>query len=320
MRNVVINSTGSYLPERKLSNQELETKLETTHEWIVSRTGISSRHIANEQETTSFMACEAAKRALAASTVSAEHIDLIIVATCTPDYFFPSVACRVQRALGINRPIPAFDVSAACSGFVYAMDIANQFIKNNSARHVMVVGSESMSRSVDWSDRSICVLFGDGAGAVVLSGVEEQEPRGILASQLHAQFDAEDYLTYPNSSVSDKKAVIGMRGNEVFKLAVNIMGNIVDEILAVSQLQKTDINWLIPHQANIRIIQGIAKKLEMPLSQVIITIENHGNTSAASIPLALDSALSQKKIKRGDTLLLESFGGGMTWGAMVIRY
>lgn len=320
MKNVVINGTGSYLPAQKLTNQELESKLETTHEWILSRTGISSRHIANEQETTSFMACEAAKRALQASTISADEIDLIIVATCTPDYFFPSMACKVQKALDIKRPIPAFDVSAACSGFVYAMDIASQFINNNAARNVLVIGSESMSRSIDWNDRSICVLFGDGAGAAILSASEAPEKQGILASQLHAQFDDNDLLIYPNSSVNNKRAIIGMRGNEVFKLAVNIMGNIVDEILQISQLQKSDINWLIPHQANIRIIQGIAKKLDMPMSQVIITIENQGNTSAASIPLALDSAIRQNKIKRGDLLLLESFGGGMTWGAMVIRY
>ena len=317
MKNAVINGTGSYLPTRQLTNTELETTLDTTDEWIVARTGISSRRVADTHETTSFMASAAAKAALDASSVDAEAIDLILVATCTPDHFFPSMACHVQQALNITRPIPAFDISAACSGFVYAMDIAKQYIATGVAKHVLVIGSESMSRAIDWTDRSTCILFGDGAGAVVLSASDEP---GILGSVLHATYDKDKLLIYPNEIVDDKKALIDMRGNEVFKLAVNIMGDIVDEVLALSQLEKSDIDWLVPHQANIRIIKAIAKKLSLPMSQVIVTIEHHGNTSAASIPLALDLSVREKRIKRGDLLLLESFGGGMTWGAMVVRY
>ncbi len=317
MMNAVISGTGSYLPRRQLMNTELEATLDTSDEWIRSRSGISSRHVAAADETTSFMAGAAAKVALESSGINADDIDLILVATCTPDHFFPSMACHVQHALTISRPIPAFDVSAACSGFVYAMDIAKQYIVSGAAKHVMVVGSESMSRAVDWTDRSTCVLFGDGAGAVVLSASDKP---GILSSVLHSSYDKDKFLTYSNDREDDKKPLIGMRGNEVFKLAVNIMGDIVDEVLAASNLQKSDIQWLVPHQANIRIIQAIAKKLSLPMSQVIVTIEHQGNTSAASIPLALDFSIREQRIKRGDLLLLESFGGGMTWGAMVVRY
>ena len=317
MKNAVISGTGSYLPRHQLTNVALETKLDTTDEWIRSRTGIGSRHVAAADETTSFMAGAAAKRALESSGLDANAIDLILVATCTPEHFFPSMACHVQSALSISRPIPAFDVSAACSGFVYAMDIAKQYIATGAAQHILVIGSESMSRAVDWTDRATCVLFGDGAGAVVLSASDEP---GILGSVLHSSYDQDKLLTFENDRENDKKPLIGMRGNEVFKLAVNIMGDIVDEVLAASHLKKSDIDWLVPHQANIRIIHGIAKKLSLPMSQVIVTIENQGNTSAASIPLALDCSVREKRIKRGDLLLLESFGGGMTWGAMVIRY
>ncbi|SKA20379.1 MULTISPECIES: beta-ketoacyl-ACP synthase III [Legionella] len=317
MKNAVINGTGSYLPERVVTNKDLESTLDTSHEWILSRTGISSRRIASEQETTSYMACQAAVRAIESSDIEADDLDLILVATCTPNHFFPSMACHVQKALNIAKPIPAFDIGAACSGFVYAMDVAKQYITSGSAKHVMVIGSESMSRALDWTDRSTCVLFGDGAGAVVLSASDKP---GILGSTLHALHDHEGYLTYPNSVSPEKREFIGMRGNEVFKLAVNIMGDVVDEILQTCHLQKSDVNWLIPHQANLRIIQAIAKKLNLPMSQVIVTIENQGNTSAASIPLALDYSIREKRIKRGDLLLIESFGAGMTWGAMVIRY
>ncbi|WP_419421053.1 beta-ketoacyl-ACP synthase III [Legionella sp. D16C41] len=317
MMHAVINGTGSYLPKNRLTNYELETRLNTSHDWIVSRTGISSRHIASEHETTSYMAAEAAKQAVSASTVTASEIDLIIVASCTPDNFFPGIACYVQNALGITSNIPALDIGAACSGFIYAMDIAKQYIQAGSAKNVLVIGSESMSRAVDWTDRSTCVLFGDGAGAAILSASDSP---GILASVLHATYDANSLLTYPNYTSLDNKALIGMRGNEVFKIAVNLMGDVVDEILEASNLTQSDINWLIPHQANIRIIQGIAKKLNLSMSQVVVTIENQGNTSAASIPLALDLAIKEKRVKKGDLLLLESFGGGMTWGAMVIRY
>ena len=317
MKNAVISGTGSYLPARQLSNAELETTLDTTDAWIFSRTGISSRRIAAAHETTSFMASAAAKSALESSGVDVNDVDLILVATCTPDHFFPSMACHVQQALAIPRSIPAFDIGAACSGFVYAMDIAKQYIATGAARHVLVVGSECMSKAVDWADRATCVLFGDGAGAVVLSASDKP---GIIASVLHAAFDQDKLLTYANDTLDDKKTVIDMRGNEVFKLAVNIMGDIVDEVLAASNLKKSDIKWLVPHQANIRIIKAIAKKLSLPMSQVIVTIEHHGNTSAASIPLALDISVREQCIKRGDLLLLEAFGGGMTWGAMVVRY
>ncbi len=317
MKNAVISGTGSYLPRHQLTNTALEVTLDTTDEWIRSRTGISSRHVAAADETTSFMAGAAAISALQSAGLDADEIDLILVATCTPEHFFPSMACHVQKALNMTRSIPAFDVSAACSGFVYAMDIAHQYIATGAARHILVIGSESMSRAVDWTDRATCVLFGDGAGAVVLSASDKP---GILGSVLHAAYDEDKLLTYSNDKEDDKKPLIGMRGNEVFKLAVNLMGDIVDEVLAVSQLQKSDINWLVPHQANIRIIKGIAKKLALPMSQVIVTIEHQGNTSAASIPLALDYSVRDKRINRGDVLLLESFGGGMTWGAMVIRY
>lgn len=318
MRHAVISGTGSYLPEQEKTNVQLESTLDTSDEWIYTRTGIRSRHVALPHETTSFMASQAAMKALESSGLEADDIDLILVATCTPDHFFPSVACHVQHHLKTTRNIPAFDISAACSGFVYALDIAKQYVSSKTAKHVMVVGSESMSRAVDWSDRATCVLFGDGAGAAVVSASDQP---GILGSVIHSDFDEGKLLTYAtSSSVESGKPQIGMRGNEVFKIAVNLMGEIVDEVLSVSHLEKSDIKWLVPHQANIRIIQGIAKKLSLPMSQVIVTIENQGNTSAASIPLAIDYAVRDGRIKRGDNILLESFGGGMTWGAMVIRY
>jgi 3-oxoacyl-[acyl-carrier-protein] synthase-3 len=317
MKNAVISGTGSYLPEKQLTNIELESILDTSDEWIVSRTGISSRSIAQEHETTSYMAAKAAERALAASELHPDDIDLILVATCTPDHFFPGVACYVQHALKIKRPIPAFDVGAACSGFVYVMDIAKQYITAGTAKHVLVIGSESMSRAVNWEDRATCVLFGDGAGAVVLSASDRV---GVMGSVIHASYDAEKLLHLPNGTFQEQRGLISMRGNEVFKLAVNIMGNVVDEVLELSQLKKSDIQWLIPHQANMRIIQAIAKKLELPMSRVIVTIANQGNTSAASIPLALDHSVRTNQIKRDELFLIESFGGGMTWGAMVIRY
>lgn len=317
MKNAVISGTGSYSPQKQITNTELEKTLDTDNEWIVARTGISSRCIAEPHETTSFMAFKAAERALEASGLNADDIDLIVVATCTPDYFFPSVACKVQHSLKIKKPIPAFDISAACSGFVYAMDIARQYVSTGVAHNVLVIGSERMSYALDWTDRGTCILFGDGAGAVVLSASERQ---GILGSVLHSEFDEEMLLNLHNRAFDNERSTIKMRGNEVFKLAVTIMGNVVDEVLDISKLKKSDINWLIPHQANIRIIQAIAKKLSLPMSQVIVTLANQGNTSAASIPLALDHSIRNNQIKRDELLLIESFGGGMTWGAMVIRY
>jgi 3-oxoacyl-[acyl-carrier-protein] synthase III len=317
MNNAIISGTGSYLPSRQLTNADLEKTLDTDDEWIVSRTGIKSRHIADPHETTSYMAAKAAEDALSASGLTADDIDLILVATCTPDRFFPGMACFVQHALGIKKPIPAFDVGAACSGFVYAMDIAKQYIVAGSAKHILVIGSETMSRSLNWEDRTTCVLFGDGAGAVILSASDKE---GIMGSVLHASYDKEKWLFLPNASFDMERSFVSMRGNEVFKIAVNIMGDVVDEVLAVCNLKQSDIKWLIPHQANIRIIQAIAKKLSLPMSQVIVTIDTQGNTSAASIPLALDFSIKNNKIKKGDLFLIESFGAGMTWGAMVIRY
>lgn len=312
-----INGTGSYLPKKSLSNKELEANLDTSDEWIRSRTGIHSRCIADASETTTSMAINAAQKAIESSSISADDIDMILLATCTPERFFPSTACSIQKALGISKPIPAMDLSAACSGFVYAMDVAYQYIRNGTAKHVLIVGSDTMSRTLDWSDRGTCILFGDGAGAAVLSASDKQ---GIIASKLHADLDEDGLLRYDNGSLYNKKTTVQMRGSEVFKLAVNVMGNIVDEILQQAQLNQADIDWLVPHQANIRIIQAIAKKLNMSMERVIVTIAKQGNTSAASIPLALDYSIREGKIQRGDLMLMESFGGGMTWGAMLIRY
>lgn len=323
MSQIRICGSGSYLPKKSLSNQVLESTLDTSDEWIYTRTGIKSRHIANEEESTSFMAAQAALSALKAAALCANDIDLIIVATCTPNFFFPNVACYVQKALNIQKPIPAFDVNVACSGFIYAMDIAKHYLDSGTAKHVLVIGSESMSKAVDWTDRSTAILFGDGAGAVVL-GCSENEG-GILGTVLHAAYDEEAFLTYLNPAflnpaLKQEASFINMKGNEVFKIAVNIMGDIVDEVLQKSQVQQSDIDWLIPHQANIRIIQALAKKLNLSMDRVVVTIESQGNTSAASIPLALDHAIRSQRIKRGDLLLLESFGGGMTWGALLLRY
>ena len=317
MNNAVISGTGSYSPKQQVTNTDLESKLDTSDEWIVSRTGISSRCIAQPFETTSYMAARASERALTEANLTADDVDLIIVATCTPDNFFPSVACTVLQELKCKKNIPAFDISAACSGFVYAMDIARQYIVSGVAKNVLVVGSETMSKTVDWTDRATCILFGDGAGAVILSASERQ---GIIGSVLHAAYDIDNILLYPNTAFGDEQSKISMKGSDIFKLAVNYMGTIVDEVLAVSNLDKSAINWLIPHQANIRIIKAIAKKLDLPMSQVIVTIANQGNTSAASIPLALDYSIKNNKINRDELMLIESFGGGMTWGAMVIRY
>lgn len=316
MTYAVIAGSGSYLPKRSLTNHELEQTLDTSHEWIHSRTGISSRYIAENEETTSWMAAKAAQCALDAAHVSPDSIDLIIVATCTPDYFFPSTACFVKHQLHIQRAIPCFDMSAACTGFIYAMDVAKQYITSGSAQHVLIIGSEKMSGAVDWQDRATCVLFGDGAGAVIVSASEKP---GILASKIHSSYDSDLILTYPNRMVN-LTGTLQMRGNEVFKLAVNRMGDIVDEVLNEANLSKADIDWLIPHQANVRIIKAIAKKLDLPMSQVVVTVEHQGNTSAASIPIALDHAIRNQQIQRGQLLLIEGFGGGITWGAVLVRY
>lgn len=317
-----ITGTGGYLPERILTNADLEKMVDTSDEWIKTRTGISKRHIAADGETTCDLAEKAARKAIKAANIKPENIDLIIVATTTPDMVFPSTACLLQQRLDIHG-CAAFDVQAVCTGFIYALDIADKYIRTGTAKTVLIVGAETLSRIIDWTDRSTCVLFADGAGAIVLQASDEP---GILSSFIHADGGYQDLLRVPSGvSINYEKqkngtAFIEMQGNEVFKVAVNTLGRIVDEILDANQLEKKDIDWLVPHQANTRIISATAKKLDMSMDRVIVTVDQHGNTSAASVPLALDVAVNDGKIKRGDTLLMEAFGGGFTWGAALIKY
>jgi len=317
-----IIGTGSYLPEQVVTNADLETKVDTTDEWIFSRTGIKKRHIAEEGQTTCDLAEQASRAAIQAANINKDDIDMIILATTTADVIFPSTACLLQKRLDIHRS-PAFDVQAVCTGFIYAMSIADQYIKSGNAKHILVVGAETISRILDWNDRSTCVLFGDGAGAVVLAASEEP---GILSTHIHADGDYEALLNVPagvsaNSAVFRAgEAYIQMQGNEVFKMAVNTLGRVVDETLAANNMSISDIDWLVPHQANIRIISATAKKLNMSMDYVVVTVDEHGNTSAASVPLALDVAVRDGRIKTGDTLLLEAFGGGFTWGSVLLKF
>lgn len=317
-----IAGTGGFLPEKVLTNHDLEKMVETSDQWITERTGIKKRHVASDGETTCDLAEAAARRAIEAAGINASDIDLIIVATTTPDQVFPSTACLLQARLDIHG-CPAFDIQAVCTGFVYAVGVADQFIRSGISKNALVVGAETMSRIVDWTDRGTCVLFGDGAGAVVLQASDEP---GIMSSHLHADGSYEQLLTVPYGisngydQVKEGSAYINMQGNEVFKMAVRTLGRIVDETLAKNNLQKSDINWLVPHQANIRIIAATAKKLKMSMEQVVVTVQEHGNTSAASVPLALDVAVRDGRIKRGDILLCEAFGGGFTWGSTLIKY
>ena len=319
MFNAKITGTGSFLPEKILTNKDLESFVDTTDEWVFARTGIKQRHIAAEDETASSLAEVAARRALAAANVNAEEIDLIIVGTSSPDRIFPSTACLVQHKLGISD-CAAFDVQAACSGFIYALGTAHQFIKAGAAKKALIIGSEVNSRILNWQDRSTCVIFGDGAGAVV---VEASDEKGILSTHLHSDGQYQDllYINNPINSQKDdlEKAYMHMAGNDVYKVAVKTLGRIVDETLEANNLAKSDIDWLVPHQANIRIINSVAKKLQMPLEQVVLTIENQGNTSAASIPLALDEAVRDGRIKKGHTVLMEAFGGGFVWGSALVK-
>ena len=313
--------TGGYLPEKILTNAEISMQVETTDEWIVERTGIRERRIAGRGETASSMAEIAARQALEAANLDPQDLDLIIVGTGTPDRVFPSTACLLQHRLGITRGA-AFDVQAACSGFIFALSIADQYIRAGSAKHVLVVGSEMNSRLVDWSDRSTCVLFGDGAGAVVLGASEKP---GLLSTHIHSDGQYQDLLYVPNPNASHPEDAtacryLKMQGNEVFKVAVNTLGRIVDETLADNGLEKADIDWLVPHQANIRIINATAKKLRMSMDRVVVTVERQGNTSAASIPLALNEAIRDGRIVRGQTVLMEAFGGGFAWGSALLRY
>ena len=305
-----------------MTNAELEQMVDTSDEWIKARTGISERHIAADGETTCDMAEKAAIEAIKAANIKPDDIDLIIVATTTPDVIFPSTACLLQDRLDIQG-CPAFDVQAVCTGFIYALSIADKFIKTGSATTVLVVGSETLSRIIDWTDRSTCVLFADGAGAVVLQNSKEP---GILSTHIHADGEYEDLLNVPagishnSDQLKEGTAFIEMQGNEVFKVAVNTLGRIVDETLTYNQMEKKDIDWLVPHQANTRIIKATAKKLDMPMDRVVLTVDKHGNTSAASVPLALDTAVRDGRIKKNDTLLLEAFGGGFSWGSALVNY
>lgn len=313
-----IIGTGSYLPAKVLSNLDLEKLVETTDAWIVERTGIRQRHVADEGELTSDLALRAAEKAIEAAGIDVSEIDLIVVATTTPDRIFPSTACALQAKLGIENGCPAFDVQAVCSGFVYALTVANQFIKSGQVRHALVVGAETLSRITDWSDRSNCILWGDGAGAVVLKAATEP---GIISTHIHADGRYQDLL-FVDGGVSLKKegeCYMRMSGNAVFKMAVKTLDAIVDETLEANGLTKTDIDWLVPHQANIRIIQATAKKLGMGMENVVVTVDRHGNTSAASIPLAFDTAVRDGRIKSGELVLLEAFGGGFTWGSVLLK-
>jgi len=317
-----ISGTGSYLPERAVSNSELEGWVDTSDEWIRARTGIEQRHLAAEGEHTVDLAERASRRAIEAAGIAPRDLDLIIVATTTADQVFPSTACLLQSRLDVHG-CPAFDVQAVCTGFVYALGVAEKFIRTDSSRRALVVGAETFSRILNWEDRSTCVLFGDGAGAVVLEAADEP---GIYSTHLHADGDYANLLHVPQgvstnyAAVREGRAFVEMKGSEVFKMAVNTLARIVDETLAANQMRKSDIDWLVPHQANIRIIAATARKLDMPMERVVCTVAEHGNTSAASIPLALDTAVRDGRIQRGQTVLLEGFGGGFTWGSALLRY
>lgn len=306
-----IAGTGSYLPEKVVSNKDLEATIDTSDEWIRERTGIRQRHVAADGERSSDMGLIAAQRALEMAGIDASEIDLVVVGTTTPDKIFPSTACTIQRRLNIHN-CPAFDLQAVCSGFVYALDVANRMIMTGGAKTALVIGAETLSRITDWDDRSTAVLFGDGAGAVVLQASEEA---GILSTHVHADGEFEDLLEVPLD-----RQFIRMNGNAVFRKAVGTLGAIARETLATNAVEKADLDWLVPHQANLRIIAAAAKKLDLPMSQVVVTVDKHANTSAASIPLALDIAVRDGRIQRGHLVLLEAFGGGFTWGSALLRF
>ncbi len=309
-----IVGTGSYLPKKILSNKDLEAMVDTTDDWIFSRTGIRERHIAASDELTSDLATAAAHQAIESAGISVDEIDLILVATTTPDKIFPSVATIVQRKIGASN-CAAFDIQAVCSGFVYALATANNFIKAGTNKCVLVIGADTFSRITDYTDRSNCILWGDGAGAVIVKASTE---RGIISTHLYADGHYEQMLHVPRKA--DSKDTVEMEGSAVFKMAVNTLDQIVDETLRANNMEKSDIDWLVPHQANIRILQATAKKLNMSMDKVVVTVDKHGNTSAASIPLALDVAVRDGRIKRGEVLLMEAFGGGFTWGSALVVY
>lgn len=315
-----IIGTGSYLPAKMLTNHDLEKIVDTSHDWIVSRSGIHERHIAADGERTSDLAMHASLKAIEAAGIEADEIDLVIVATTSPDQLFPSTACILQDKLGIKNRGAAFDIQAVCGGFVYAMNTADMYIKGGQAKTALVVGAEVLSNMLDWEDRTTCVLFGDGAGAVLLRASDEP---GIVSAKLHAEgrhrgmLKAEGQVR--NGEV-DGDPFIKMDGQAVFKFAVKVLSEVVEEILEEQNMQGTDINWLVPHQANIRIIEATAKKLGLGMDNVVVTVAHHGNTSAASIPLALDAAARDGRIKAGQNVLIEAVGGGFTWGAVLIKW
>jgi 3-oxoacyl-[acyl-carrier-protein] synthase III len=316
-----ILGTGGYLPDEIRTNDDISQTVDTSDSWIFERTGIKSRRIAGANETASSMGEIAARKALQTAQLNPEEIDLIIVATGTPDRVYPSTACLLQHRLGIKNCV-AFDIQAACSGAIFALSVADQYIKSGTAKHALIVGSEICSRIVDWADRGTCILFGDGAGALLLGASEEA---GVLSTHIFSDGGYEDMLYCPNPQASteankNEAGYITMRGNEVFKVAVNTLERIVDETLDANNMQKSDVDWLVPHQANIRIISATAKKLRMSLDQVVLTLENQGNTSSASVLLALHEGISDGRIKRGQVLLLEAFGAGFTWGSALIKY
>ena len=313
-----IAGTGSYLPEKVLTNFDLEKMVDTSDEWIRTRTGIERRHVAADGQTTVDLAEHAARHALEAAGIAPAEVDFIAFGTTTPDLVFPNCGVLLQARLGC-RGVPAFSVETACAGFMYALSIADKYVKSGEARRALVIGAETLSRITDWNDRATAVLFADGAGAVVL---EPSNAPGVLSTHLHADGSYKDLL-YCGAGVSKgfgEKLTIAMSGNEVFKVAVTKLGSAVDETLAANGLDRSALDWLVPHQANIRIIQATARRLDMPMERVIVTVQEHGNTSAASVPLALDVAVRDGRIKRGELLLLEAFGGGFTWGSALVRY
>ena len=318
-RRAILAGTGSALPRTRVSNAELARRVDTSDEWIVERTGIRFRHIAEPDETTATLGADAAKRALAAAGLEPSDIGLIIVATATPDNTFPASATKVQALLGVPDCI-AFDVAAVCSGFLYAVSVADSMLRTGAAKHALVIGSETFSRILDWEDRTTCVLFGDGAGAIVLSAEEVADDRGILATRLHAEGKYADML-YVDGGPSTTGTVghVRMQGREVFRHAVTNLASVLGEVMSDVGLSAADIDWVVPHQANKRIIDATAKKLGLPAERVVLTVDQHANTSAASVPLALDLAVRDGRIKRGDLVVLEAMGGGFTWGAAVLR-
>lgn len=320
----VIRSCGSYLPRKIMTNKDLEKIVDTSDEWIMQRTGICQRHIADDEETTAYMATKAALDAMEAGNVNADDIDGIIVATSTPDNTFPSVAAKVQATLGMAHT-PVFDLQAVCSGFVYALTTADAYILSGKAKRLLVIGAEKFSSILNWKDRTTCVLFGDGAGAVIVESDENGQgtnaDRGILSTHLHADGNLRDILYVDGGpATTQTTGHVVMQGKEVFRHAVKHMADVVEETLTCNGIKSSDIDWLVPHQANIRIIEGTAKKLGMPMEQVILTVDKHGNTSAASIPLALDVAVKDGRIKKGDLVLFEALGAGLTWGSALVRY